>query len=201
MKVVLVENHIALFNKIASVYGLFFNFQIRNYKNVLKTCLNLVDIPKGSRFLDIGCGTGALCHTLNDLGYNAVGIDAASNMIHQARKKNVDSNINFQIGNVLKGLDFLDKSFDIVISSYVVHGLNKDDRYKLYKESSRLARNKIIFHDYNGERRILTDILERLEGGDYFNFIKAVPEEMKEYFSKVETANGGKWASWYICTP
>ena len=55
-----------------------------------------------------------------------------------------------------KSFPFLDKSIDIVISSYVAHGLEEDKRINLYKEASRLAKEKVIFHDYNENRALHT---------------------------------------------
>lgn len=52
---------------------------------------------------------------------------------------------------------------DLVISSYVLHGLKPKEREKLYKELCRVSKGKIIFHDYNGNRSLVTDIAELLK--------------------------------------
>ncbi len=75
------------------------------------------------------------------------------------------------------------------------------ERRKVYEEMSRIAKQKVIIHDYNENRAILTTIVEWLEGGDYFNFIKNAKEEMAEIFEKVEVINVDERAAWYICTP
>jgi ubiquinone/menaquinone biosynthesis C-methylase UbiE len=148
--------------------------------------------------LDIGCGTGAFCYALNEHDYNVTGIDVAPSMIKQAKEYTRKVKINFIVDDVLTILDFKNKSFDIVISSYVAHGMNKADRKKLYQESARLAKDMIIFHDYNMKRSLITDIAEWLEGGDYFNFINIAESEMREYFGKVKVINVRKSAAWYI---
>lgn len=50
----------------------------------------------------------------------------------------------------------------------------------VYGEMSRVAKHKVIFHDYDEERSFITDMAERLEGGDHFNFIKNAKAEMEE---------------------
>lgn len=63
-------------------------------------------------------------------------------------------------GDVTKGLDFPDDSFDLVLSSYVLHGLSSELRRRIYSEASRLSRGRILFYDYNHKRRLFTDLIE-----------------------------------------
>lgn len=190
-----------LFNKIASVYGLFFNYQVKKYRDVLKEGLQHINLPEKATILDIGCGTGALYYCLKELGFNVFGVDVSPKMIDQAMKRNPGSSDNLEVGNVLKGLHFHNKSFDIIISSFVIHGMDRESRIKVYNEASRLAKNIVIFHDYNTKRSLLIDFAEWMEKGDYFNFIKSAEIEMKDNFSKVDIINMGQSAAWYICTP
>ncbi len=78
----------------------------------------------------------------------------------------------------------------------------------MYAEMSRVAKEFVIIYDYNDNRGIFTNIIEWLEGGNYFNFIKnAEPEmkecllEMKSCFSDVYIVNVDIRANWYICKP
>jgi len=116
-------------------------------------------------------------------------------------KKEENKNINFLECNTCSKLPFEDKSFNLAISSYVAHGLHIEKRVQLYKEMNRLTKDYVIIHDYNSKRNIMTDIIEWLEGGDYFNFIKVVETELKEHFKSVRVVNVKKRAAWYICEP
>lgn len=111
-------------------------------------------------------------------------------------------------GNVLEQLPFQDKVFDISIASYVAHGLQKNERKQMYIQMGRVTKDKVIIYDYNQNRTLLTSIIECLERGDYFQFIKEAEEEMKnclyemkECFSEVKVVNVDSKAAWYICTP
>lgn len=95
-------------------------------------------------------------------------------------------------------MPFEDNSFNMVISSYVIHGLKPKEREELYKQLCRVTKGKIIFHDYNKNRSLVTDIAEFLENGDYFNFIKVAKSEMEMHFKDVKVVDVDKKAAWYI---
>lgn len=190
-----------LFNFIAPVYGLFYNFQKNWYASTVDNVKNTIDIYSFDSIIDIGCGTGALSSVLDAGGMNVTGVDTAIKMVNIGKSKAENKNIEFIQGDILKGLPFPDKSFDIAIASYVVHGLKSEQRKQMYAEMNRIAREYVIIHDYNKERSLLTSIIEWLEGGNYFEFIENGESEMKAYFLKVEIINVDVKANWYICKP
>lgn len=69
----------------------------------------------------------------------------------------------------------------------------------MYLEMKRVAKHYVIIHDYNKSRGSLTNMVEWLEGGDYFNFIENVESELKDYFSNIKIVQVDKRANWYIC--
>jgi len=188
-----------LFNTIAPIYGLFFNFQVRKYRKVIKD--NRVLFNKIDTILDIGCGTGAMCYVLYEIKMNVTGVEPAIKMLNIAKRKNKLNNVNFIQADILERLPFEDKSFDCSIASYVAHGMKVNDRIKMYQEMNRVTKTNIIFYDYNSKRSMLTDIVEWLENGDYFNFIKQVEIEMKQNFKDVKVIKVDRMASLYVCTP
>ncbi|HAK46951.1 MAG TPA: class I SAM-dependent methyltransferase, partial [Spirochaeta sp.] len=101
------------------------------------------------------------------------------------------------------GLPFADKSFDVVCASFVVHGFHKKFRKKMYAESSRIAKSKVIYHDYGKGLPsipvLLIELLEMIVGGDYLNFRKNGLKEMKENFKTVIEKKINPSLSWYIC--
>ena len=197
-----------LFNLIAPVYGLFYNYQKSRYAKIVEKVKNEMNLFSFETIIDVGCGTGALCSVLNDKGMNVTGIDPAIKMLDIAMSKSENKDIKFFQGNALEGLSFEDKRFDLAISSYVAHGLEAEDRKRLYAEMSRVAREYVIIHDYNNKRSFFTSIIEWLEGGDYFHFIKHAESEMKDClaemkncFSEVLVIQVDVRANWYICKP
>lgn len=119
-------------------------------------------------------------------------------MLGVATKKLNTENVKLVQGNVLIGLPFENKSFDVSVASFVAHGLQPEERKRLYLEMLRITKHVIIFYDYNEKRSALTSIMETLEGGDYFNFIKKAEKEMKECFGNVSIIDMGDQASCYV---
>ncbi|MDA3809229.1 MAG: class I SAM-dependent methyltransferase [Spirochaetaceae bacterium] len=191
------NKHKRIFNAISSIYNLFYHHQLETYSKILNDNLRLLELPDHGRILDIGCGTGAFAGSFSLKGYDVSGVDIAEKMIKYAQKRGINS----QYGNVVDGLDFPDKSFDLVISAYVAHGLDREKRIQLFMESARLSKGLVLFHDYNTSRNIVINVIEYMEDGDYFNFIKNGLEEMTKVFSKVTVININKFNNWYLCAP
>ncbi|HZK86238.1 MAG TPA: class I SAM-dependent methyltransferase [Desulfosporosinus sp.] len=194
------EKHARLFNLIAPVYNRFFRGQVQNYRSILDKYEELLKIPQGGRVLDIGCGTGAFVYCLSERGYQAVGVDFSASMLRAARKSTLRKPIEFVQGDATKGLDFPDDSFDLVLSSYVLHGLSSELRHRIYSEASRLSRGQILFYDYNQKRQLFTDLIEWAEGGDYFGFLRHGEEEMRAYFHDVQRIDVGSQMAIYLCS-
>lgn len=201
-----IKNSSYLFNSIAPLYGLFYKVQKKRFTEVIEGLEKKLDLSSFETVIDIGCGTGALCSVLNGKGLSVTGIDPAYKMLEIARNKQENKDISFIQADVLVGLPFDDNSFDIAIASYVAHGLEAEERQRMYAEMSRVTKQWVVIYDYNDKRSLLITIIEWLEGGDYFHFIKnAEPEmrdcvlEMKSCFSKVEVVNVDASAAWYIC--
>ena len=122
-------------------------------------------------------------------------------MLAIAGKRLAQTDVALIQASATHSLPLPDKSFDIAISSYTIHGVKAVKRQKMSREMSRLAKHHVIFHDYNEKRAWLTDLVERLEGSDYLNFIQNGELEMKETFKDVTVLNVGAQTAWYVCTP
>jgi len=95
-----------------------------------KNQIDLMDIRKGEKVLDVGCGTGVLSIlSKNKVGNEGVvaGIDIAPRMIHRAQNKALNAclKIHYQVASVSQ-LPFPDQYFDLVISSLMFHHLPTD---------------------------------------------------------------------------
>ncbi len=197
-----------LFNSIAPFYGLFYKTQKKHYKKIIEDMSGKLDLTAFKTVLDVGCGTGALCSVLNEIGLEVTGVDPAEKMLNIARNKPENKTIRFIKANASEGLPFDLKTFDISLASYVAHGLQPHERKQMYAEMSRVTSSKVIIYDYNEKRSLPITIAEWLEGGDYFHFIRNAKAEMescecelRQCFSDVEMVNVSPRAAWYICTP
>lgn len=189
------------FNLIAPLYGLAFNYQVNYFARILAEAKDEFDFSEYKTILDVGCGTGALCQVLARQGLQVTGIDAAAKMINIASGNLANEPVALHIADALSRMPFDNKSFDLVISSYVLHGMPEVHRKILYKEMSRIAKHRVIIHDYNENRSLLTDFIEWVEGGHYFDFIKNATPEMQDNFANMQIIRISMRAAWYICTP
>jgi SAM-dependent methyltransferase len=195
-----------LFNLIAPVYGWFYNAQKKRYRSIIAAVKEELDLTEFQTIVDVGCGTGALCSALAELDLDVTGIDSASKMLRIARRKNKDTDIQFIEGNIFEDHPLPNKGFDVAIASYVAHGMGLEERHALYRAMRDLAKEYVIFHDYNRQRAPVTSMVEWMEGGDYFYFIENAEQEMKNCmedlktcFEEVRVVNVDIRANWYIC--
>lgn len=87
------------------------------------------------RVLDLGCGYGWHCdYAVKSGAKNVVGVDISDMMITRAKESVKSENVQF-IRCALEDTDFEDNSFDVVISSLVLHYIKSFDDIakKVYK--------------------------------------------------------------------
>ncbi|MDO5650380.1 MAG: class I SAM-dependent methyltransferase, partial [Gallicola sp.] len=118
---------ITLFDRIAPIYGLFYDKQKRWFEERFDKIPDRFHLSSYKTVIDIGCGTGALSSVFHKKGYQVIGVDIAEKMLKIGREKEENQNIDFFYGDVLRGLEFPDQSFDMAFASYVAHGLKKED--------------------------------------------------------------------------
>ena len=106
-----------------------FDFVHRYGEDVLK----LIDAPKGSFVIELGCGNGALSSKLSEMGYIVKGIDASENMIETAKK--LYPNIDFEKANILNFN--LSKKADVIFSNAVLHWIDAEKQEKAIENISR----------------------------------------------------------------
>jgi len=187
-----------LFDRIARYYGLFYKYQKRKYDVLLNKIYDELGLSQYKDIIDIGCGTGALCSELLRRGFHVTGLDSSDEMLNVAREKLISENIKLIQSDFLQGTSFGDKSFDVSFASYVLHGMPYSERRKMYREMHRITKHMIIIYDYNELRSVPINIIERMEGGDYFNFIKDVKNELKDFFDDLSVIDLGGHTSCYV---
>jgi ubiquinone/menaquinone biosynthesis C-methylase UbiE len=158
------------------MYAWFYRHQRRGYVQAVDRIT--VDHPKGSTLLDVGCGTGALSSLLST-HFTVSAVDGASRMIDHAKRLHTGEPIAFTVGDVLHGLPFPDRHFEVVIASFVLHGLPPAERLIVLEELSRLAKAEVVILDYSTGRHPLIDAVERMENGHYFSFIATFTDTLK----------------------
>jgi ubiquinone/menaquinone biosynthesis C-methylase UbiE len=127
-----------------------------------RQALDLVDLHSGAQVLDIGCGTGTLAlEAYPRVGATGrvVGIDPAPRQVDRARTRAARRRmtIDFQIG-VIEQLPLADRSFDAVLSTWMMHHLPDDLKRLGLAEIARVLKP--------GGRLVIVDAEHPVRRGD-----------------------------------
>jgi SAM-dependent methyltransferase len=91
-------------------------------RRVAETFVRWLEVPAGGRWLDVGCGTGALARTV--LAHadpeHVVGVDPSQGFLEYARAQVAGSRSTFRVGDA-RSLPFDDGSFDAVVSGLALN--------------------------------------------------------------------------------
>jgi len=113
-------------------------------------------IVPGERVLDVGCGTGELAlHAKERAGSAGLvcGLDAAPEMIEVARRKAARqrAEVDFRVG-LVEQMPYPDGSFDVVLSSLMMHHLPADLKPRALAEIRRVLKpdSRLVIVDFRG---------------------------------------------------
>ena len=172
--------------------------------------LNLAQLRAGESVLDVGCGTGALTRLARErIGESGkvYGIDAAPQMITVARRKAAKRNlaIDFRVGLIEK-LAFPDDSFDVVLSSLMMHHLPEELKCQGLAEIARVLKpgGRLLILDFQPRQTQGTHkrhlqqqgshnfLAQLLHAGKEMGGIQDLPPVMKEVgFTQIEIGETG----------
>ncbi len=168
-----------------------------------RTILDQAQLASGESVLDVGCGTGTLALAAKErAGPSGVvqGIDATPGMIDVARRKagKAGVEIEFQVG-LIEELPFPDGTFDLVLSSLMLHHLPEELQRKGLEEIGRVLKpgGRFVAVDFAGGSNSLLGHLfsflghghgndsvgglaELLESGP-FDDVTALPTSYKQF--------------------
>ena len=85
--------------------------------------LDWLAVPPGRRWLDTGCGIGALAESILALGApgEVVGMDSSLAYVAVARDRVSDPRVRFEVGHAPQALQALSAAFDAVVSGLVLN--------------------------------------------------------------------------------
>jgi SAM-dependent methyltransferase len=125
---------------------------------VAREVLAWLAVPPGSRWLDVGCGTGALSQTILALGSpnRLKGLDASAGYVAFARDQLRDERVQFEIGDA-QALSEETASYDAVVAGLVLNFVPQPER--MVAEMARVVRPggvvAVYVWDYAGQMQLM----------------------------------------------
>ena len=112
-----------------------------------KDVLSLIDVPKGSFVVDLGCGNGVLSAELKLKEYDVIGLDASEQMIELAKKLHPD--IEFICDDIRSFK--LAKKADGIFSNAVLHWIDeKDQQMMLSNIADNIKTGGVFAFEFGG---------------------------------------------------
>lgn len=140
--------------------------------------------------IDFGCGTGNLCGLLSEK-INVIGIDKSPEMIQEGKRKY--PKMNFIESSILDVLNIKEKA-DIVVSSYVLHGLIEEEKQKalfnmlLLSDQKRVILIDFMFESMKSKEAYKENLL-RNNREDLWEFIESknffIVEDLRKYIEEL----------------
>jgi ubiquinone/menaquinone biosynthesis C-methylase UbiE len=132
-----------------------------------KVLLEQADVRPGQRLLDIGCGTGSLAVLSKRLhpDVEVVGLDPDAKALALARRKAQRASVRIQFDEAFAdALPYADASVDRVLSSFMLHHLQPEEKAGMLREVGRVLKANGSFHlvDFDGPRPDEDKFLARL---------------------------------------
>jgi SAM-dependent methyltransferase len=161
-----------------------------------RASLDRIALASRLRVLDMGTGSGALAYALSEQGHSVHGIDGSARLLARARVKVPSA--TFEQLDITDLARFEDASFDLVSIGFVLHGLPPDLRVFALQQARRLASKHVLIFDYGSGRSLFVDLIERIEGPHYFEFVRQplevwLDEAQLESEQSEETRAGTRW--------
>lgn len=158
----------AAYDKIGTGY----NTTRRADHRIVDRIIELLDLPSGSRVLDIGAGTGSYSHALAERGYEMTALEPSAVMREQA---NQEKSISWVAGSA-ESLPFCDASFDGAILILCIHHFS--DLAKAFSEIRRVvATGPIVIFTYDPAE---------VESPWLFDYFPVFREQIQKSFPSVD---------------
>ncbi len=123
---------------------------------------NLIDylqIPKGSKLIDIACGKGRHAKYFNQKGMDVVGVDLSPNSINTA-KKDENKNLQFAVHDMRE--NYKENTFDIATNLFTSFGYfddNKDEQKAINAMASNLKKEGLLIIDFMNAKKVIANLV------------------------------------------
>ena len=134
-----------------------------------------LQIPTGSKLIDIACGKGRHATYFNSLGLDVVGVDLSPNSIASA-KKNENETLQFYVHDMRE--IYQKNYFDVVTNLFTSFGYfdnEKDEQRALNAMATNLKSEGVLIIDFMNAEKVITNLVaneQKIIDGITFNITR-----------------------------
>jgi ubiquinone/menaquinone biosynthesis C-methylase UbiE len=164
----------------------------------------LANLKSGESVLDVGCGTGTLTMAAKrHVGAEGrvVGIDASPEMIARARKKAARAGLDITFDTAtIEAMPFADGSFDVVVSSAMLHHLPDETRRKGLQEVRRVLKpgGRMLAIDFGGGESERRHRIGHHRNHAHFSLQQVIPELSEAGLGDISSGKVGVLDLWFV---
>jgi ubiquinone/menaquinone biosynthesis C-methylase UbiE len=162
------------------------------------------NLKPGESVLDVGCGTGTLTlaakRHVGPQG-NVYGIDASPEMIARARKKASCAKLDIAFDTAaIEAMPFPDASFDVVVSSAMLHHLPDQTRRKGLQEVRRVLKpgGRMLAIDFGGGESERRHRIGHHRNHSHFSIEQVIPEMCEAGLGDISSGKVGMLDLWFV---
>lgn len=161
-------------------------------KSFIENLISDLHLPKGVEVLDLACGKGRHSVTLNELGYNVLGVDLSPNSIQIASAFSTDS-LSFAVHDMRETIE--GKTFSAVFNLFTSFGYFDDEADNLSVLNavhSMLDENGLLVIDFmNANYVVNTLVKSETKTVDGIDFHIARKYDRNHIYKEIEFMDNG----------
>jgi len=140
-------------------HTLYKNRDEREAQVFIDNLINYLQIPSGSKLIDIACGKGRHAKYFNQKGMDVVGVDLSPNSINTANKDK-NKNLQFSVHDMRE--NYQEYCFDIVTNLFTSFGYfedNKDEQKAIDAMASNLKKEGLLIIDFMNVKKVIANLV------------------------------------------
>jgi SAM-dependent methyltransferase len=129
-------------------------FQLEQDRREVARLIDVLELPSGSRVLDLPCGQGRHAHLLAEAGFDVDGLDYSEHLLALARKRGTGRTLRYVQGDMRKLGARWTGRFDAVLNLFTSFGffLDPADDRRVVAEVARVLKPGGLFVFHAGSR-------------------------------------------------
>jgi len=140
-------------------HTLYKNRDEREARVFIDNLIDYLQIPTGSKLIDIACGKGRHAKYFNQKGMDVIGVDLSPNSINTA-KKDKNKNLQFSVHDMRE--NYQKYKFDIVTNLFTSFGYfedNKDEQKAINAMASNLKKEGLLIIDFMNAKKVIANLV------------------------------------------